>query len=79
MNQSICSDRTRLETKFDGVRDDLALVKGGHARSAMVHNLPRIADEFGFQFIAADAADNRHRIRKDGEGSRERRGPNGEL
>ena len=42
-----------LETKFDGVRDDLALVKGGHARSAMVHNLPRIADEFGFQFIAA--------------------------
>ena len=42
-----------LETKFDGVRDDLALVKGGHARSAMVHNLPRIADEFGFRFIAA--------------------------
>ena len=42
-----------LETKFDGVRDDLGLVKGGHARSAMVHNLPRIADEFGFQFIAA--------------------------
>ena len=41
-----------LETKFDGVRDDLALVKGGHARSAMVHNLPRIADAFGFQFIA---------------------------
>ena len=42
-----------LETKFDGVRDDLALVKGGHARSAMVHNLPIIADAFGFQFIAA--------------------------
>ena len=42
-----------LETKFEGVRDDLSLVKGGHARSAMVHNLPRIADEFGFQFIAA--------------------------
>ena len=42
-----------LDTKFDGIRNDLALVKGGHARSAMVHNLPVIADAFGFQFIAA--------------------------
>lgn len=41
-----------METKFDGIRDDLALVKGGHARNAMVHNLPRIADEFGFEFIS---------------------------
>ena len=42
-----------LGAKFDGVRDDLGLVKGGHARSAMVNNLPRIAAEFGFQYIAA--------------------------
>ena len=42
-----------MDTKFDGIRNDLALVKGGHARSAMVHNLPVIADAFGFQFIAA--------------------------
>ena len=40
-----------METKFEGIRDDLALVKGGHARNAMVHNLPRIADAFGFEFI----------------------------
>ena len=42
-----------LGAKFDGVRDDLGLVKGGHARSAMVNNLPRIAAEFSFQYIAA--------------------------
>lgn len=41
-----------METKFEGVRDDLSLVKGGHARNAMVHNLARIADGFGFRFIA---------------------------
>ena len=40
-----------METKFEGVRDDLSLVKGGHARNAMVHNLARIADGFGFRFI----------------------------
>ena len=41
-----------LEYKFDGIKDDLAMVKGGHARSAMRNNLNRIADEFGFLFIA---------------------------
>ena len=46
------SRMTELEGKFDGVRNDLALVKGGHARNAMSHNLSRIADEFGFLFIA---------------------------
>ena len=43
---------TELEVKFDGIRNDLAMVKGGHARNAMRHNLSRIADEFGFLFIS---------------------------
>ena len=42
---------TDLDTKFQGIRNDLALVKGGHARSAMLHNMSRIADNFGFHFI----------------------------
>ena len=56
VNQGLNDWMTKLdnfESKVDGVRDDLGLVKGGHARNAMIHNLPRIADEFGFQFIAA--------------------------
>ena len=43
---------TDLDTKFQGIRNDLALVKGGHARSAMLHNMSKIADGFGFHFIS---------------------------
>ena len=28
-----------INDKVDGIRDDIALVKGGHARNAMVRNL----------------------------------------
>ncbi len=48
----LTAQMAELEQKFDGVRDDLAMVKGGHARNAMRQNLSRIADEFGFLFIA---------------------------
>ena len=41
-----------LETKVVGLTDDIALVRGGHARNAMRQNLYRIADEFGFEFIS---------------------------
>ncbi len=43
---------TELETKIDGIRNDLALVRGGHARNVMAQNLPRIADRFAFEFIS---------------------------
>ena len=41
-----------LTARIDGLRDDIALVKGGHARNAMRQNLSRIADEFGLEFIS---------------------------
>ena len=43
---------TDLDTKFQGVRNDLSMVKGGHARSAMLRNMSKIADNFGFHFLA---------------------------
>ena len=48
----LSAQMVELEEKFDGIRNDLAMVKGGHARNAMRQNLSRIADEFGFRFIA---------------------------
>ena len=41
-----------LTARVDGLRDDIGLVKGGHAKNAMRQNLARIADEFGFEFIS---------------------------
>ena len=41
-----------LTAKVGGLADDIAMVKGGHARNAMRQNLYRIADEFGFEFIS---------------------------
>ena len=41
-----------ITAKIDGLRDDIGLVKGGHARNAMRQNLARIADEFGFELIS---------------------------
>ena len=41
-----------IESKLNGLRDDIGLVKGGHARNAMRQNLARVADEFGFDFIS---------------------------
>ena len=41
-----------LTAKVDGLRDGIALVKGGYARNAMCQNLSRIPDEFGLEFIS---------------------------
>ena len=43
---------TELEAKIDGIRTDLALVRGGHARNVMAQNLARIANQFNFKFIS---------------------------
>ena len=51
-NENLTSRMDGINTKVDGIRDDIGLVRGGHARNAMRQNLPRIADEFGFQFIS---------------------------
>ncbi len=51
-NKDLNSRMDGISTKVDGLRDDIGLVKGGHARNAMRQNLPRIADGFGFQFIS---------------------------
>ena len=42
----------QLEAKIDGIRDDLGLVRGGHARNVMAQNLARIANQFNFKFIS---------------------------
>ena len=41
-----------FDQKLDGIRDDIGLVKGGHARNAMRQNLGRIVDQFGFKLIS---------------------------
>ena len=41
-----------FDTKIDGIRDDIGLVRGGHARNAMRQNLARIAEHFGFRLIS---------------------------
>ena len=46
------SDVDGLTAKVNGLTDDIGMVKGGHARNAMRHNLERIADDFGFKFIS---------------------------
>ena len=46
------NDVDGLTAKVDGLRDDIGLVKGGHARNAMRQNLDRIAAEFSFEFIS---------------------------
>lgn len=42
-----------FDGKLDGIRDDIALVRGGHARNAMRQNLPRIVEQFGFNLISS--------------------------
>ena len=41
-----------FDAKLDGIRDDIGLVRGGHARNAMRQNLSRIVDHFGFTLIS---------------------------
>ena len=41
-----------FDRKLDGIRDDIGLVKGGHARNAMRQNLCRIVDQFGFKLLS---------------------------
>ena len=41
-----------FDAKLDGIRDDIGLVRGGHARNAMRQNLTRIVDHFGFTLIS---------------------------
>ena len=41
-----------FDNKLDGIRDDIGLVRGGHARNAMRQNLGRIVDHFGFRLIS---------------------------
>ena len=41
-----------LTAKVDGLMDDIAVVKGGHARSAMLRNAALVADALDCQFIA---------------------------
>ena len=48
----IRNDLAGTNAKVDSLRDDIGLVKGGHARNAMRQNLERISDSFGFKFIA---------------------------
>ena len=51
-NEDLSSRIDGLTGKVDGLRDDIALVRGGHARNAMRQNLPRIAAQFGLDFIS---------------------------
>ena len=41
-----------LTAKVDGLTDDIAVVKGGHARSAMLRNAALVADALDCQLIA---------------------------
>ena len=40
-----------LQESFSGVRDDLAMIKGAHARNETVRKPARIADGLGYQFV----------------------------
>ena len=40
-----------LRESFSGVRDDLAMIKGAHARNETVRKPARIADGLGYQFV----------------------------
>ena len=48
----LTSRMDRFDFKLDGIRDDIGLVRGGHARNAMRQNLGRIVDQFGFKLIS---------------------------
>lgn len=41
-----------FDSKLDGIRDDIGLVRGGHARNAMRQNLGKIVDQFGFKLVS---------------------------
>ena len=40
-----------LQESFSGVRDDLAMIKGAHARNETVRKPARIADGLGYEFV----------------------------
>ncbi len=55
MREGITNLKSRMDGfdyKLDGIRDDIGLVRGGHARNAMRQNLGRIVDQFGFKLIS---------------------------
>ena len=49
--RNLRNDVDGLTAKVDGLRDDISLVKGGHAVSAMRRNISLIADDLGCQLI----------------------------
>ena len=42
---------TGMSEKLDGLRDDIGLVKGGHARAEMLRKVSLIADELNYQTV----------------------------
>ena len=55
MGEGITNLKSRMDGfdyKLDGIRDDIGLVRRGHARNAMRQNLGRIVDQFGFKLIS---------------------------
>lgn len=42
---------TGMNDKLDGIRDDIGLVRGGHARNEMLRNASLISDALGYQVV----------------------------
>lgn len=40
-----------MNDKLDGIRDDIGLVRGGHARNEVLRNAPLISDALGYQVV----------------------------
>jgi uncharacterized phage infection (PIP) family protein YhgE len=49
---SINANLTATNEKLDGLKDDIGLVKGGHARNELRHRASLIANDLGYQLIS---------------------------
>jgi hypothetical protein len=49
---NINTNLTATNEKLDGLKDDIGLVKGGHARNELRHRASLIADDLGYQLIS---------------------------
>ena len=49
---NINANVTSTNVKLDGLKDDIGLVKGGHARNELRHKASLIADDLGYQLIS---------------------------
>ena len=43
----------KFDTKLSGIRTDLGILRGSHARNTVLQNLHRVADHLGFQLFAS--------------------------